>query len=86
LSEGNEHLSRLQTARERAVTARRELAKQLAKGNKNEPSARNRTAFVNVQNAIEAIDRAMEDETTLGAKKRAELSDEALARTRWPFR
>ena len=61
MAEANQHIRKLIEARAQIVNARREVAVALA-----EPSRRDRGElyedFVRMQGAIEAIDRAIEDE------------------------
>jgi len=56
-----EHVKQLSTAREKLVAERRMLAEMLAKPHER-GQADVRASFVAVQTAIEAIDRALQDE------------------------
>jgi molecular chaperone GrpE (heat shock protein) len=58
----NEHIEQLLAARARMVADRREFAKSLAKEYKRGDTERVREVFIDIQNAIDAIDRAIENE------------------------
>ena len=63
MAQDNEDIKKLATARETAVTQRRQLADAL--GDRGGPTENMRDAFVAVQALIEAIDRAITDERNI---------------------
>lgn len=62
MAEVNEYLSRLVGARMRAVDVRRETATALADSFQRGRTEPMREQFINLQNLIEALDRAIVDE------------------------
>ena len=81
MTEENEHLNKLKTAREAAVLARRQLADALASDYKRGHTENMRSGFIETQALIEAIDKALDDEMAIG-KKPMQISDEVLERAR----
>ena len=61
----NEHLGKLYVARGMAVAARREIAGDLAGTYEKGHTEEMRRLFIDLQNTIEAIDRAIDDEMQL---------------------
>ena len=61
----HEHLKPLQAARDLLVAERRNAAEELAKDYKRGHTERMRELFVSLQQTIDAIDRAIADETSL---------------------
>jgi hypothetical protein len=57
-----QHVAMLKKARERLVEDRRNFAKIIAAPFEREKTADARTRFIEMQMAIEAVDRAIEDE------------------------
>ena len=62
MAKENEHLKDLHAARSLGVASRRQIASGLAEGNKGGHSEHMRSQLMETQAAIEAIDRAIEDE------------------------
>ena len=65
LTEENEHIRKLIAARDREVQQRRNTADALAQAYGRGETERMREAFINIQNTIEAIERAIEHEEDL---------------------
>ena len=65
LAQENEHIRKLIAARDREVEQRRNIADALAKAYERGETERMREAFINIQNTIEAIERAIEHEENL---------------------
>ena len=74
-------IEKLQLARMAAVEARRALAESLSLGNRSVLSNNHRHQFVELQTAIEAIDRAIADERST-AKRNHQQSDKVVAQNR----
>jgi len=58
----NEHIKKLIAARRQVVAERRQVADALSEPYKKGHTENMRTSFIAVQNTIEAIDRAIDDE------------------------
>lgn len=67
MADTNEHLGKLYVARGVAVAGRREVASDLAEGYREGHTEQMRKLFIDIQNTVEAIDRAIEDEQHLEA-------------------
>jgi hypothetical protein len=65
LAQENEHIRKLIAARDREVEQRRNIADALARAYERGETERMREAFINIQNTIEAIERAIEHEEDL---------------------
>jgi hypothetical protein len=65
LDHDNPHLKDLRAARAQAVAERRSVSKALSEGYKGSHTENMRAGLITVQNAIEAIDRAIADEERL---------------------
>ena len=65
--EENVFIKKLIEARDHEVEQRRYVAAELAEGYKRDHTEKTREALISIQNAIEAIDRAIQDEKALGA-------------------
>lgn len=65
MTQGNEHIQKLISARAREVEQRRNVAAVLAQAYERGETERMREAFINLQNTIEAIERAIEHERYL---------------------
>jgi hypothetical protein len=61
----NEHIRKLISARDREVEQRRNIADALAQAYERGETERMREAFINIQNTIEAIERAIQHEKIL---------------------
>ena len=67
MAQENEHLKTLIAARESEVAHRREVANGLAEKHQRGHVQDMREAIVQIQNAIEAIDRAIADEKSISS-------------------
>ncbi len=65
MAQENEHIRKLIAARDREVEQRRNIADALAQAYERGETERMREAFINIQNTIEAIERAIEHEEDL---------------------
>ncbi len=65
LVQENEHIRKLIAARGREVEQRRNIADALAQAYERGETERMREAFTNIQNTIEAIERAIQHEKML---------------------
>jgi len=65
MTQENEHIRKLIAARDREVEQRRNIADALAQAYERGETERMREAFTNIQNTIEAIERAIEHEEDL---------------------
>ena len=65
MAQENEHIRKLIAARDREVEQRRNIADALAQAYERGETERMREAFTNIQNTIEAIERAIEHEEDL---------------------
>jgi hypothetical protein len=65
MAEDNEHVQKLMKARDREVAQRRHLADTLAQQHGGGHVDNTRAAFINVQNTIDAIERAIGHEKML---------------------
>ena len=65
MTQENEHIRKLIAARAREVEQRRNVAGVLAQAYERGETERMREVFINLQNTIEAIDRAIQDEKGL---------------------
>jgi hypothetical protein len=63
----NEHIKNLIAARDKEVADRRDVAGKLAEKHQRGHAEDMREAIILIQNAIEAIDRAIADERRIGA-------------------
>ena len=59
MAQDNEHVQRLIAARDREVARRRDIAERLAEKHDRGDTENMREAFIKVQDAIEAIERAV---------------------------
>ncbi len=75
MTNGSDHTANLRKARERLVEDRRQLAADLAKPFKR-GDERKRELFTAIQSAIDAIDRAIEDERKGLSDVLANMSEE----------
>jgi hypothetical protein len=66
----NEHLKHLSAARDRLIADRRHAAREIAHDNRRGLNPDSCNELILVQNAIEALDRAIADEQKLGAGAR----------------
>jgi hypothetical protein len=66
----NEHLKHLSAARDRLIADRRHAAKEIAHENRRGLNPDLCNELILVQNAIEALDRAIADEQKIGAGAR----------------
>jgi hypothetical protein len=57
-----DHVEILQQAREQMVKARRKIAEELSKPYSSNTTPGSRSAFIDIQNTIEQIDKAIADE------------------------
>ena len=67
--EDNEHVQSLIAARDREVAHRRDIAERLAEKQDRGDTEDTREAFVKIQDAIEAIERAVWHERYIAGKK-----------------
>ncbi len=67
--EENEHVKRLIAARDREVAHRRDIAERLAEKHDRGDTENMREAFIKVQDAIEAIERAVWHERHIAGQK-----------------
>ena len=67
--EDNEHVQRLIAARDREVAHRRDLAERLAEKHDRGDTENMREAFIKIQDAIEAIERAVRHERYISGQK-----------------
>jgi hypothetical protein len=81
MAEQSEHLANLKAARGKEVAQRREVAQALAGEHRRGDIEGMRELFINLQRSIEAIDRAIADES-VPAKGPLKISDEALAQSK----
>ena len=65
MTQENEQIRKLIAARDREVEQRRNIADALAQAYERGETERMREAFTNIQNTIEAIERAIEHEEDL---------------------
>ena len=65
MTQENEQIRKLIAARDREAEQRRNIADALAKAYGRGETERMREAFINIQNTIEAIERAIEHEENL---------------------
>jgi hypothetical protein len=65
---GQEHIAELQSARRTLVEARRAVAKDLAGGYQRGKTEEAAKGITDVQRAVEAIDRALQDEGALTSR------------------
>ena len=70
MAQENEHIRKLIAARDREVEQRRNIADALAKAYERGKTERRREVFINLQNTIEAIERAIQHEETLASAAR----------------
>jgi hypothetical protein len=63
----NVFVKKLIEARDQQVAQRRYVAAELAQGYKRDHTEKMREAFISIQNAIEAVDRAIQDEKHFAA-------------------
>jgi hypothetical protein len=70
----NEHIQQLAAARAAAITQRRQVAAALAESYKRGHTENMRDLFVKLQDSIEAIDRAIADESRLAAENNQEAT------------
>ena len=71
LTQENEHIRKLIAARDREVEQRRNIADALARAYERGETERMREVFINLQNTIEAMERAIQHEKMLvGAQAR----------------
>jgi hypothetical protein len=78
LTQENEHIRKLIAARDREVEQRRNIADALARAYERGETERMREAFINIQNTIEAIERAIEHEEHLEHEQ--DLAEPRMAR------
>jgi hypothetical protein len=65
MAQDNEHIRKLIAARDREVEQRRNVADALAQAYERGETERMREVFINLQNTIEAIERAIQHEKGL---------------------
>ena len=65
MAQENEHIRKLIAARDREVEQHRNVADALAQAYERGETERMREAFINIQNTIDAIERAIQHEKTL---------------------
>ena len=70
MAQQNEHIRKLIAARDREVEQRRNVADALAKAYERGETERMREVFINLQNTIEAIERAIQHEEMLASAAR----------------
>ena len=70
MAQENEHVRKLITARDREVEQRRNVADALAQAYERGETERMREVFTNLQNTIEAIERAIQHEKMLASAAR----------------
>jgi len=61
-----DHIKALQQAREQVVNSRRKMAEQMS--NPYNPRLEARTTFIEIQNTIDQIDKAIKDEEELASR------------------
>ena len=71
MAQENEHVRKLITARDREVEQRRNVADALAQAYERNETERMREVFTNLQNTIEAIERAIQHEKMLASAARS---------------
>ena len=74
MAQENQHIQKLIAARDREVEQRRNVADALAKAYERGETERMREVFINLQNAIEAIERAIQHEEKLASAARYKQS------------
>ena len=74
MAQENEHIRKLIAARDREVEQRRNVADALAKAYERGETERMREVFINLQNTIEAIERAIQHEEKLASAARYKQS------------
>ena len=74
MAQENQHIQKLIAARDREVEQRRNVADALAKAYERGETERMREVFINLQNTIEAIERAIQHEEKLASAARYKQS------------
>jgi hypothetical protein len=74
MAQENQHIQKLIAARDREVEQRRNVAEALAKAYERGETERMREVFINLQNTIEAIERAIQHEEKLASAARYKQS------------
>jgi hypothetical protein len=69
MTERNDYIQKLESARDHEVTQRRNLAAKLVSDNLEGGNPNARQSFIEVQNTIEAIERAIQHEKSLAGTR-----------------
>ena len=85
MAEKNIFIKKLIEARDQQVAQRRYVAAELAQGYKRDHTEKMREAFISIQNAIEAVDRATQDEKRLAASNPEGQLEEAEVKEGGPL-